>query len=362
MMKKFLIQISYTVLPVWLLLVGLATYLWVTDDNSGDLMRLGLIDSAPEYSDSIRETLLPEVYYTGLDNDSLLRLDTCDVLVIGDSFSHGGGMGKQGDYVNYLAHDSGRRVVVFTPSDPTLSSPMQVAYDILNLGCIDSTHVKNLVIEEVERYLVDRHCGFVTTHTSIPRPVEAAEEDAAAPADAPGPLQRVKDFVFYHLFGANPIYTVRLSQPAFSSSEPDKLYFYNEDVQLGFGVTAEQQRKVVDCYDKVIALAREKRADLVLATDPDADRLGVFALEHHRQSLSGQDAQRGYRPVDGSRTGPFRVCQARPAPAGRAGRQGRVSVQRHPLVSVVVARHRRRSHRQTQVAGRWTLPRSSSIP
>ena len=264
MMKKFLIQISYTVLPVWLLLVGLATYLWMTDDNSGDLMRLGLIDSAPEYSDSIRETLLPEVYYTGLDNDSLLRLDTCDVLVIGDSFSHGGGMGKQGDYVNYLAHDSSRRVVVFTPSDPTLSSPMQVAYDILNLGCIDSTHVKNLVIEEVERYLVDRHCGFVTTHTSIPRPVEAAEEDAAAPADAPGPLQRVKDFVFYHLFGANPIYTVRLSQPAFSSSEPDKLYFYNEDVQLGFGVTAEQQRKVVDCYDKVIALAEEKGVNLVL--------------------------------------------------------------------------------------------------
>jgi len=269
MMKKFLIQISYTVLPVWLLLVGLATYLWVTDDNSGDLMRLGLIDSAPEYSDSIRETLLPEVYYTGLDNDSLLRLDTCDVLVIGDSFSHGGGMGKQGDYVNYLAHDSGRRVVVFTPSDPTLSSPMQVAYDILNLGCIDSTHVKNLVVEEVERYLVDRHCGFVTTHTSIPRPVEAAEEDAAAPADAPGPLQRVKDFVFYHLFGANPIYTVRLSQPAFSSSEPDKLYFYNEDVQLGFGVTAEQQRKVVDCYDKVIALAREKGVNLVLVVACD---------------------------------------------------------------------------------------------
>ena len=264
MMKKFLIQISYTVLPVWLLLVGLATYLWVTDDNSGDLMRLGLIDSAPEYSDSIRETLLPEVYYTGLDNDSLLRLDTCDVLVIGDSFSHGGGLGKQGDYVNYLAHDSGRRVVVFTPSDPTLSSPMQVAYDILNLGVIDSTHVKNLVVEEVERYLVDRHCGFVTTHTSIPRPVEAAEEEATAPADAPGPLQRVKDFVFYHLFGANPIYNVRLSQPVFSGAEPDKLYFYNEDVTLGFDVTPEQQRQVVDCYDKVIALAREKGVNLVL--------------------------------------------------------------------------------------------------
>ena len=89
-MKKFLTIISYTVLPVWLALVGLATYLWVTNDNSGDLMRLGLIDGGAEYTDSIRELALQEIYYLGQDNDSLLRLDTCGVLVVGDSFSHGG--------------------------------------------------------------------------------------------------------------------------------------------------------------------------------------------------------------------------------------------------------------------------------
>ena len=56
-MKKFLIKLSYTVLPVWLLLVGLATYLWMTDDKSGDLMRLGLIDTGPEYSDSCPKSI-----------------------------------------------------------------------------------------------------------------------------------------------------------------------------------------------------------------------------------------------------------------------------------------------------------------
>lgn len=264
-MKKFLIQISYTVLPVWLLFVGLAFYLWVTDDNSGDLMRLGLIDCGPEYADSIGAQLLPDVYYTGVEDDSLLRRDTCDVLVIGDSFSHGGGMGKKGDYVNYLAHQSGRKVVVFTPQDSTLTSPMQIAYDVLSLGCIDSTNVKNLIVEEVERYLVDRHCTFVTTHTSIPRPDPSSQEaTSAAPNQNTGPLMRVKDFLFYHLFGANPIYTLTLSRPVFGGVEPDKLYFYNEDVQLGFDVTAEQQRQVIDCYEKVIALAREKGVNLVL--------------------------------------------------------------------------------------------------
>ena len=160
-MKKFLIKISYTVLPVWLLLVGMAIYLSVTGDNSGDLMRLGLIDGGPEYSDSIiAADALPEVYYGSLDNDSLMALDTCDVVVIGDSFSHGGGVGKQGDFVNFLAHDSGQRVVVYTPAGDAQASPMQMAYDALRLGIIDSTHVRNLVVQEVERYLVGRHHTF----------------------------------------------------------------------------------------------------------------------------------------------------------------------------------------------------------
>ena len=146
-MKKFLTKISYTVLPVWLLLVGMVVYLWATNDNSGDLMRLGLIDGGPEYTDSIMGTdVLQDVLYESQNNDSLLRLDTCDVVVIGDSFSHGGGVGKQGDFVNYLAHDSGRRVVVFTPGDNPQASPVQMAFDALNLGVIDSTNVRNLVV------------------------------------------------------------------------------------------------------------------------------------------------------------------------------------------------------------------------
>ena len=263
-MRKFLINISYTVLPVWLFFVGLAVYLWLTNDNSGDLMRLGLINSGPEYTDSIRAGLLPQVYYGGLDDDHLLRHDTCDVLVIGDSFSHGGGVGKQGDYVNYLAHDSGLKVVVFTPQDPTLSSPVQVAYDILNLGIIDSINVRNLVVQEVERYLVSRHNGFVTTNTAIPRLEKTeTETDAPAPKQDVSPLLRVKDFLFYHLFGANPIFKVKLSRPVFGGEQPDQLYFYREDVEMGFDVTSNSREKIIDSYQKVIELARARGVNLI---------------------------------------------------------------------------------------------------
>lgn len=267
-MKKFLIKISYTVLPVWLLLVGLAIYLWATDDNTGDLMRLGLIDSGPEYTDSIRAGVLPEVYYVGVDDDSVLRSTSCDVLVIGDSFSHGGGVGKVGDYVNYLAHDGALDVTVFTPQDPTLSSPIQIAFDVLELNLIDSARIKNLVVQEVERYIVERHMGFVSTNRAMfqqkPKQQQKEDDDVTQDEESSSPLLRVKDYLFYHLFGANPIYTAHLSQDLFSGTEPSTLYFYNEDVKNGIQVPQEKQTRVKENYTKLISKAREKGINLII--------------------------------------------------------------------------------------------------
>ena len=298
-MKKFLIKISYTVLPVWLLLVGMAIWLWATGDNSGDLMRLGLIDGGPEYTDSIiRSTALPEVYYENQDNDSLLRMDTCDVVVIGDSFSHGGGVGRQGDYVNFLAHDSGRRVVLFTPGGDAQQSPMQMAFDALNLGVIDSSRVKNLVVQEVERYIVPRHSSFANNHISLPRPVDHQEAVAADKPKDTSPLLRVKDYVFYHLFGANPIYHARLSRPQFGGKEPDVLYFYNDDVKLGVETSADEQTAICSCYEKLIALAQEKGVNLVIVIAADKYDLYQDCIidNHYPTKTLNEDIERWMAP------------------------------------------------------------------
>ena len=270
-MRKYLTKLSYTVFPLWLFFVGMAIYLWAINDNSGDLMRLGLIDSGPEYTDSITRTLLPTVAYEGVDADSVLLADTCDVVVIGDSFSHGGGVGKEGDFVNYLAHESGRRVVVYTPQDPSVANPMQVAYDALNLGIIDSSNVKNLVVQEGERYLVPRHSSFVTTHTTMPHSKPRHNVSTELAKEESSPLLRVKDFLFYHLFGKNPIYTVDLDRDLFGGLEPRKLYFYYEDVEpdKGFDITPAQQRLITGCFDKVLAKAKEKGVNLVIVVACD---------------------------------------------------------------------------------------------
>ena len=278
-MKKFLIKLSYTVLPVWLLLVGLATYLWMTDDKSGDLMRLGLIDTGPEYSDSIRANLLPQVYFNSIDNDSALSVDTCDVLVIGDSFSHGGGVGKLGDYVNCLAHDSQRSVVLYTPQDPTLSSPMQIAYDVLDLGLIDSTHVTNLVVQEVERYIVSRHCGFRSdpNRTILSSGTQAAQQPATID-------EKRQD--------------VKLSSPMFGGKAPDRLYFYNEDVILGIDVDSAQRQQVVNCYRHVIDKARERGVNLVLLVACDKyDMYQDFIVDNpYPAKTLNEDIQRWMSP------------------------------------------------------------------
>ena len=265
-MKKFLKKISYTVLPVWLFFVGMVIYLWSMDESAGDLMRLGLIEAGPEYNDSIAAQLLPRVYYTGESDDSVLRANPADVVVIGDSFSHGGGgLGKEGDYVNYVAHDSGRRVVVFTPQDPSLSSPMQVAYDLIVHGGFDSTNIRNLVVEEAERYLVPRHSGFTTKNKPLRRPTAEVELNTSTDErKESSPLLRVKDYIFYHVFGYNPICEARLSRPMFGGPEPYKLYFFNEDLLYGMGCDSLAQRRVVNCFDQVIAAARERGINLVI--------------------------------------------------------------------------------------------------
>lgn len=226
-------------------------------------MRLGLIDDNPEYTDSIKAAQLPEVYYMGVNSDSLMRQDTCDVVVIGDSFSHGGGIGLNGDYVNYLAHDGNLKVVVFTPIDPAASSPMQIAYDALKLGVLDSVNARNLVVQEGERYLVGRHGEFVTTDTQVPHSEQRKSSSGEVKQEA-SPLLRVKDFVFYRLFGVNPIYNVQLDRPFFGGASPNKLYFYKEDVELGFNVTEAQRQMIVNCYGRLIAKAKEKGVNLVI--------------------------------------------------------------------------------------------------
>ena len=97
-MKKFLIKLSYTVLPVFLLLFGLTAYvtLYVSPRTTGDLGHLAYIpfDCHEDPPGDMQEQLFKDIR----QSDSLRNIHV-DVLTVGDSFSK---MGRLG-YQNYLA-------------------------------------------------------------------------------------------------------------------------------------------------------------------------------------------------------------------------------------------------------------------
>jgi hypothetical protein len=50
----------------------------------------------------------------------------------------------------------------------------------------------------------------------------------------------------------------------FGGKQPGMLYFYKDDVNMGFDLSADQQQAIVYSYRQLINLAREKGVNLVL--------------------------------------------------------------------------------------------------
>ena len=100
-MKKFLIKLSYTVLPVFVILLGLITYvsLCVVPKATGDLGHLALIEMDDEYGKSFVSRGMKVMAYTTVNTTDELKAIHVNVLTVGDSFSQ---LGVDG-YQNYMA-------------------------------------------------------------------------------------------------------------------------------------------------------------------------------------------------------------------------------------------------------------------
>jgi hypothetical protein len=93
---------------------------------------------------------------------------------------------------------------------------------------------------------------------------QSGDDEPAAKKAETGPLMRVKDYIFYHFLGANPIYKAGLSNDLFGGKEPRTLYFYNEDVKSGIELPHEMLTRIGANYRQLIEKAREKGINLVI--------------------------------------------------------------------------------------------------
>lgn len=254
-MKKFLKKLSYTVLPVFLLLFGLTAYVTINvlPKTTGDLGHLALIpfDCNDDGTDEMKELL-----YKNINQSDSLRDVRADVLTVGDSFSR---MGRLG-YQNYLAAQG---VSVVNCTRELYDNPFQYAYNILDRGLVDSTNISVLIVQIGERELVSRSEEFDVDK------IDMNELDPEPPSISRGgnpnawSLLRARDYLMYRLYWS-PVYKVTLDKDYFNSKEPRSLYFYCADITNGLNMDEASKEKVQEVYQILTQKAEERGIDLLL--------------------------------------------------------------------------------------------------
>lgn len=261
-MKRFLLKLSYTVLPVWLLLVGTVIYMdvCVMPRVAGDIGVLAYIPVGHAYDSLLEKHMMDSTLFITIDDPSQLQ-DTCvDVLTVGDSFSQQG----NGGYQNYMCA-KGLTVINYQRT----GDPVQTGYNLLD--ALDSTHVKAMVIETVERELVNRATSFNASAVWVPKVTYNADKEKTTTTkeDPRSPLTRARDFILLQLHYKTPVYRCRLSQPCFTCDEPETLYFYYEDLTTPAHINETQGKAASAMFDALCRRADEKGIDLVFMVAVD---------------------------------------------------------------------------------------------
>ena len=258
-MKKFL----YTVFPLWIATVGLVSfYKFVIIPNmQGDLGELGKIPTKLYYErDS--DMVIRNIAYPTIQKIESIKTDTFDIITCGDSFSQQGKYGFQ----NYMAR-KGYKIINYFPYGSQRWNSFQLAFDLMNLEYVDSTNVKVLIIESVERELVNRLSKLDFTHTTL----EEGSENSEQP-EKKGLLSESKiylDFLIGTDHGENPVKKLKLSKPMFSGHRGTDLYIYQDDVENGCFIPNDAYLCIKANIDRLFAKASSKGIELIVLICPD---------------------------------------------------------------------------------------------
>lgn len=252
-MKKFLIKLSYTVLPVFLILFGLEAYvsLHVVPRATGDLGNLALIEFEEEYEERIFSRGMKEKTYFDVNATEDLKDIHVNVLTVGDSFSQLGEFG----YQNYMSAEG---LTVANTKRNLYDSPIQYAYNLLDWGVVDSTNIDVMVVEVGERDFPIRINNFSVDKIEKPD-VEISTDDVDEETNTnKWSLLRTRDYVMYRLGVRCPVYSVTLSRDFFECDKPRTLYFYYADILNGIYIDDALKHKIKEVFDMLTQMAHER--------------------------------------------------------------------------------------------------------
>lgn len=219
-MKKFIIKASIYILPLYI--VVLYFKLLVLPNLTGDLGRLGMITFGNEYDSKIN-TKLNEPYI--VDEYVAKPISDCySFITIGDSFSQQ----KKGGYQNFLALFTNQKVLNIAAE---YDSPEQTAINLLKRGIINKKNCKVLIIESVERKLLNR-LKEISFSQSLNTPKTESTNQNAQDINI---LYKTTSWIRLSLGYDNAVKHCKLDNKYFSVPlNGNILYFYEDDLDFRY--------------------------------------------------------------------------------------------------------------------------------
>ncbi len=256
------------------------------DTKASDLVRLSYLVKIAQARDAgidLPRRHIPINEYSG---------GKIDMVTDGDTFSMGGGAGKNPFYQDYIASNSGITVVnIPSRIDDTKQgsfSPVETLAVLYNSGMLDRLKPRYLLLESVERYAPDRlffHFRFDETepldklaaHYAAFKPVYEVKGGGNNAFINEGNLK----FVINNIKDKFPVkkindtvYRANLRRAMFSGDYGNRLYYYFDEYTNSVNVTGDVVRAVNDNLNFIADKLAEKNIRFVFM--PVVSKLDLY--------------------------------------------------------------------------------------
>jgi hypothetical protein len=250
----------------------------------GDLARLGFVSGIKKVRTTYDDLPVRHLEMKDFHGGSV------DMVTIGDSFSIGGGEGRNKYYQDYIASLNGMRVLnIPTYKFETMimgAMPASTLMALYHAGWLDRIKPRYLLLESVERYTIQR----LVTHFDLDITVkQEALERYYRTVSFGGPLNQEISFInegnfkflYYslmyqlseHAFRRLVVKT-RLKKPMFIGTQGDLLLFHCDDIQQSPLATRQNIRKANDNLNILARLLKQKGITLIFM--PVVDKLNLY--------------------------------------------------------------------------------------
>jgi len=287
--KKF--TIAFVTLLVFF--VGLNYVIWKSATevlltkkyDGGDLARMGYVIGSKQYRKV--ENNLP-VRHFGMKEYTGQKID---VLTIGDSFSMGGGEGKNGYYQDFIATINNCSVlnVYPYPTDDRVAgfSPISTLAVLLNSGYLDIMKPRYVLIQSVVRYCVPRFAKPLDlSRTDSRENIRRYYAKMSYSLDYlpkvgfinNGNFKYLYTTLLYHYSDSafrGLVYRMPLNRSFFTAADDRMLIFHNEDLNMLAFNKGAMLEKVNDTFNQLADVLAKKGIKLYFM--PVVDKYDLYS-------------------------------------------------------------------------------------